>query len=239
MKSMLRILRKTRRRMYALRKFVPGLRDQHAIEAMVGPVGYWQELEEYQIHTLKENGLRPEHALLDLGCGPLQGGIPLIGYLEPANYTGVDIQPKHLAAAYRRIAEHGLAHKNPRLIHSTNLGDEHLDDHEFDYIWASQILYYFNDQQLKSLFAFVRRRLRSGGRFLGDFINPELFDSVYYPRCGFIRRNTDELRTIASSEGISARMLGKLEDFRYPQKLSLRSSLLFEFKIDHSRLDED
>jgi SAM-dependent methyltransferase len=237
MSGVLQFLRRTRRRLYDLRAFVPGLREHHRIEKMVGPIGFWRELEAYQIHALKSNGLLPEHTVLDLGCGPLQGGVPLIQFLHPARYTGVDIHPHHLAAAYSRIGEHGLAEKNPRLIHSTKFGDEQLDDDAFDFIWASQILYYFNDHQLKSLFAFVRRRLRPGGRFLGDFINPELFDSISYPRSGFIRRTPDELHEIVSSEGLRARLLGRLEEFNYPSRLSLRTSLLFEFTGNDSCAD--
>ena len=37
-----------------------------------------------------EHGLKPEHKLLDVGCGPLRGGIKFINYLEPGNYYGVD-----------------------------------------------------------------------------------------------------------------------------------------------------
>ncbi|HXG47860.1 MAG TPA: hypothetical protein VNO52_09560, partial [Methylomirabilota bacterium] len=94
-------LRKARRLAFRARLFVPGLRERHILESMVGPVGAWDELQAYQLRVLQANGLRPEHRLLDIGCGPLQGGVAFIGYLAPGHYVGVDRSTRNLAAAYR------------------------------------------------------------------------------------------------------------------------------------------
>ena len=66
-------LRRFSRKLYDLRALVPGLSFHHQCETMVGPVGYWKELQQYQFNVLQNNGLKPEHSLLDLGSGPLQG----------------------------------------------------------------------------------------------------------------------------------------------------------------------
>jgi cyclopropane fatty-acyl-phospholipid synthase-like methyltransferase len=59
-------------------------------------LGFWHELQSYQLNTLKENGLRAEHSLLDIGCGPLQGGLAFIKYLEESKYFGIDIELKNI-----------------------------------------------------------------------------------------------------------------------------------------------
>ena len=49
-----------------------------------------------------EHGLKPEHKLLDVGCGPLRGGIKFINYLEPGNYYGVDKRADVIDESNRR-----------------------------------------------------------------------------------------------------------------------------------------
>src|SRR5271165_3310432 len=43
-----------------------------------------------QFELLKREGCRPNSKVLDIGCGCLHAGIPLIQYLEKGNYVGVD-----------------------------------------------------------------------------------------------------------------------------------------------------
>lgn len=57
-----------------------------------GPRGYvgglWHELGELQFRFLVDQGLRPEHVLLDIACGSLRGGVRFVPYLNPGNYLG-------------------------------------------------------------------------------------------------------------------------------------------------------
>ena len=74
-----------------LRKILPSLREQYRLESLVGPQNCWEQLTEYQIALLKDIGLAPHHTLLDIGCGPLAGGLNIIRYLEKNSYVGIDI----------------------------------------------------------------------------------------------------------------------------------------------------
>lgn len=224
-------LKNFRRWIYGLRAYIPGLREQHRIEVMVGPVGHWKELGRYQFRLLEQNGLRRHHRLLDLGCGPLQGGVPFIRFLDVSNYTGVDINPKHLEAARGQVSRHKLDEKTPRLAQSAVFGDDVFSSESFDFIWASQILYYFPDSQLSELFAFVRKRLNPKGKFLADFINPDQFDAIVYPGCNFIRHSLKDLETMAGAQGLQARYLGEILKYGYPPRFHLRSNILMEFSL--------
>lgn len=224
-----RLLRRTRRGLYDLRAFVPGLSFQHRCEKMIGPVGYWRELQQYQFNVLQANGLKPAHALLDLGCGPLQGGIPFIRYLDAGRYTGVDLTPENVDAAYRQISLHRLAVKNPRLIQSAKFGDDYLGDATFDFIFVSQLLYLFDEKTMAEVMAFVSRRLRPGGKFLGDIINPEKLQSVSSHYSSFVPYTLESMQQLAAAAGLRIKSLGEIIQYQYPPRLTLKQSLMLEF----------
>jgi len=52
--------------------------------------GLWDELGKLQFEFLINQGLKPEHCLLDIACGSLRAGRFFIGYLDPGNYLGLD-----------------------------------------------------------------------------------------------------------------------------------------------------
>src|SRR5690606_22363517 len=81
--------------------------------AVVG--GMWDVIGPLQRDFLAAQGLRPDHNLLDVGCGALRGGVPLAGYLDANRYYGIDISQRLLDAGYEKEAHGGdLAAKLPR-----------------------------------------------------------------------------------------------------------------------------
>ena len=64
--------------------------------SLVGPPDLWEMKREFQIRFLRQAGLSPEHYLLDIGCGTLRGGIPLIDYLETGHYFGLESRQQGL-----------------------------------------------------------------------------------------------------------------------------------------------
>ena len=64
---------------------------------------------------------RQHHQLLDLGCGTLRGGLPLIGYLSAGNYTGIDVRAEIIEEALRELEEAGLEQRYPRISHVDSL----------------------------------------------------------------------------------------------------------------------
>jgi cyclopropane fatty-acyl-phospholipid synthase-like methyltransferase len=86
-----------------LRTFVPGWRRRHKLESLLGPLGFWDQLQNYQLQAVVQLGLQPEHSLLDIGCGPLQGGIAFIRYLQADRYVGVDHNPARSKSAAKKF----------------------------------------------------------------------------------------------------------------------------------------
>lgn len=77
--------------------------------------GMWDVIGPLQRDFLVSQGLRPDHTVLDVGCGSLRGGVPLTGYLDANKYYGIDISQRLLDAGYEReILGGGLAGKLPR-----------------------------------------------------------------------------------------------------------------------------
>ena len=225
-------LRKGRRLLYNSRKFVPGLARQHRLEVMIGPLGVWKDLEAYQFRVLQEHGLKPEHRLLDIGCGPLQGGVAFIRYLQPNSYVGIDTSQRSLDAAFGQIEHHRLAAKNPRLLCSTSFGDAELGPDQFDYFWASQILYYFDEALMTRLFQFLAKRMRPRGMFLGDIIGashpdfhrPSQSDQLW----DLILHRVETLRQWAAPHGLRVHDQGEIRRFGYPKRLRLGSNTLLK-----------
>lgn len=150
----------------------PRLNDPSIRHALVGPADLWSMKRQFQICFLRQMGLRPFQRLLDLGCGTLRGGIPIIEYLETGNYTGVELRKEVLEEGRKELVESGLAHKDPFLIECHRLDTLHLGQ-KFDVVWAFAVLIHMDDACLDSALASVSRHLNHDGLFyatvnLGD-----------------------------------------------------------------------
>jgi len=82
-----------------------------------GTDAFWDSLGKLQLDYLVEQGLKPEHYVLDVGCGPLRAGVHFIGYLEPGHYAGIDKRGDTLMRARDvELPRYGLADKNPNIL---------------------------------------------------------------------------------------------------------------------------
>ena len=79
--------------------------------AHVGSPELYKRSRDFQIKFLKEMGLMPEDYLLDLGCGTLRGGIPIIRYLEKGHYYGIEILPDVLEEGKKELLASKLTDK--------------------------------------------------------------------------------------------------------------------------------
>jgi len=220
-----RLLCRSRRKIYGARSLIPAWSEQHKFESMVGPLGFWDQLQEYQLNVLVQHGLQPHHSLLDVGCGPLQGGVAFISYLKPGKYTGIDASTEKLEAAYLQIERNGLAHKNPILIHSLSFGKDELGGKNFDFIWASQLLYYLDESKLAELLELARDRLHENGLFICDIIGPQHYECREHEH-GYCLHNVESLSEMAGRYGFCLADRGEIMQYGYPSRLSLKTNRL-------------
>jgi len=62
-----------------------------------------------------EIGLKPHHTLVDFGCGSLRVGQPLIEWLDPNKYWGMDVTDRFFNDGLTLLDKDVLANKNPQL----------------------------------------------------------------------------------------------------------------------------
>jgi cyclopropane fatty-acyl-phospholipid synthase-like methyltransferase len=211
---------------------LPSLREQRKLDRMIGPLGHWEAIKEYQISLLKKMGLQPHHTLLDIGCGPLSGGLAFIPYLEPGNYFGVDLRKAAIAEAKVQVEKAGLAAKKPVLVVSDSFGARELDGTRFDFIWASQITYHLDARLLESCLEWVSACLKPGGRFLADFISiPALVtpEKRWY-EYSFHYHTIEAIGDLCDKLDLTFSNLGAIESFGYPVDWDFKHNYLLEFR---------
>lgn len=135
--------------------------------AAVGPAHQWQMKRRFQIDFLKQQDLQPQHRLIDIGCGTLRGGIPLIKLLETGHYTGIEVREEVLELGREELREAKLEDKNPNLIHSQALSSLKLD-YKAEYMWAFAVLIHMDDDALNGCLSFVAEHLAPNGAFFGN-----------------------------------------------------------------------
>jgi len=176
-------------------------------------------------------GLKASHTLLDIGCGPLQGGIKLIEYLEPNHYVGIDLRHDPIIEAYKQVARYKLVHKNPTLIVSHSFGREELADHTFDFFWTSQLLYHLPLGLIDAMFQHITTRMTPTSVFYGDIIDYRLKSDpdANWQEFKFYRHQPNDLMKIAEEAGLDMDVLGQIGDFGYPNDLELRKNYVLKF----------
>ena len=141
--------------------------DKELRHSMVGPARLWEMKREFQIHFLKSMKLAPEHYLLDIGCGTLRGGVPIIQYLHIGHYFGIEVRGGVLDEGRKELEEEALTYKKPKLVQSTDISQLTFDK-KFDFIWSYSVLIHMNDDVLGDTFNFVKNHLSNDGEFYAN-----------------------------------------------------------------------
>lgn len=191
-----------------------------ARHGMVGPPDLWEMKRRFQIGFLKSAGLRPDHRLLDLGCGTLRGGIPLIEYLAVGHYTGVDVRPSVLQEGRRELEEAGLVGRAPQLVCCEDLRDFDAG-RRFDVIWAFAVLIHMSDSVLDTALAAVARHIESSGVFYATVNVGERSEGTWQ---GFPRRNAGRPLRRVRDLGLGFVEGSSAEDLRTSRAASARCS---------------
>ena len=236
------LLARTRQKMvYNLKAFIfdmanlqpmLDLRDKHRLEDSMGFRGQFDEHRRFQISLLKERGLAPSHHLLEIGCGPLTGGIPIIAYLEPGNYVGIDVRSSVLDMSWKEVGKAGLSAKNPRLICSASFGDSELADQRFDFIFSFSVLYHLTDEILAAYFAAVRKRLKPTGQCQAN-VNTQV-DSSMWLEFPFLKRSIKDYENLASVCGLDTTPLGEIKDLGFLLPGMERRNQMLSFRLNRS-----
>ncbi len=182
-----------------------------ARHALVGPAGAWEQKRQYQVAFLRRMGLRPCQTLLDLGCGTLRGGIPLIDHLDPGHYVGVEVRPEVLAEGRLELAESGLEVKQPLLVDCADLSTLSLG-RTFDVVWAFSVLIHMEDEILHGALAAVRRHLADDGVFYAN-VNVGARPDGNWQGFPVVTRDWPFYEQAFRSQGLAVTDIGAVVDF--------------------------
>lgn len=178
--------------------------------AAVGPAHKWHIIRQFQINFLKKQGLEPRHWLIDIGCGTLRGGIPLIKYLDNNHYTGIEVREDVLQLGRDELRQAGLEYKQPQLVHSTGLSVLQLGHHA-EYVWAFSVLIHMDDDAFNACLAFVCTHLTPSGSFYGDVSIGE-GDEGNWQGFPIVRRSMKWYTRTAERFGLTLEDLGSLKE---------------------------
>lgn len=130
--------------------------------------GFWEQIGLLQFNFLKQHGLKKESRLLDIGCGPLRGGIHFIDYLNESNYFGIDINQSMLKAGQSEINKHSLTNKNPTLIYDDSF-DFKITKNKFDFAISVSLFTHLPINMIVRCLVNLKSVLNVGGKCYATF----------------------------------------------------------------------
>lgn len=146
------------------------MRVRHDPQMAVG--GLWEEIGGLQCRYLIGNGLLPDHALLDIGCGTLRAGRHLIRYLAAGKYTGFDLSPAAINAARKLLVAEGLADKLPRLFVNRSGDLTFPYSRKYDFLLAQSVFTHLPQGHIEQAFAHIGRVMHEDLLFFFTFNEP-------------------------------------------------------------------
>ena len=193
--------------------------------------GMWHEIGALQFEFLLRQGLLPGHKMIDIGCGALRCGIPIIGYLEPGNYFGLDINASLIEAGKYELGDAGLTHKQPKLLVDDRFELERFRE-MFDFAIAQSLFTHLDMNLIVRCLMEARKVLHSDSKcFVSFFLAPcpGHIAPIQHKRGGIVTNfDSDpfhyslcEMQWLAKTAGFSAELIGEWNHPRNLQMLQL------------------
>jgi methyltransferase family protein len=141
-----------------------------------------------QLELLRMNGCSPDSHVLEIGCGALVAGRPIMHFLKPDHYVGIEPNSWLIEAAKDGLPDtrRHIAEKRPIFLNNADF-DASQTGRKFDYVISHSILSHAAVSQYPQLLKAVRKTLAPHGVVLAsirlaDENNPESnFDEWQYP----------------------------------------------------------
>lgn len=215
-KEMRKVIGKIRKK---LRNIV--LNPSEKRHALVGNPDLWKMKRDFQIQFLKEKGLMESHYLLDLGCGTLRGGIPIIEYLDDGHYFGLEVRPDVLEEARKELADAGLIRKKPILLLPS---DTHsLPTRTFNFIWAFSVLIHMDDENLRKAIVLVQSCLAEDGVFYAN-VNLGIGKELEWQGFPVVRRSLDFYKKVAAEFALTVVDIGDIKSLGHHNGIESQDS---------------
>jgi hypothetical protein len=185
--------------------------------------GLWEAVGSLQFRFLVDQGLEPQHVLLDVACGSLRGGVRFIPYLDPGNYLGIDMhRPLIEAGVEHEIGPKLNALKRPEFVVSDQFEFQRFSRAP-DFALAQSLFSHLAPQDIALCLRNLRGVARPNTRFYATFFEvdrPQSNARISNPRGKFLYTR-DEMARFGAASGWQSRYIG---DWRHP-----RQQRMFEY----------
>lgn len=184
-----------------------------------------------QLRMLVEQGLKPHHKLLDVGCGCFRTGHLLIPYLEQGQYFGIE--------PYRLRVKFGMDHvltpasrdRNPIVRYHTDFSFS-IFDAQFDFVLARSVWTHTSRSQIVTMLDQFKETTGPDGVFLTSYVPAPDESAVYLKdewlgrsqtseQGGFAYHSFDWIQRMAAERGLKA---VELEEYQYLGQVWIRIS---------------
>jgi cyclopropane fatty-acyl-phospholipid synthase-like methyltransferase len=131
-------------------------------------VGTTRASGELQLELLQREGCTPTAHVLEVGCGCLNAGLPVMRYLHRGHYVGIEPNRWLLDAALAARSVRWLVRrKHPTLLERSDFDAGELG-RTYDYVLSHSILSHCAHHQLEEFLRKVSRVLRPDGRIVAS-----------------------------------------------------------------------
>ena len=190
----------------------------------------WDEIGKLQFDFLKNKGLKPQHKLIDIGCGSLRGGVHFINYLKEFNYFGTDINNDLIKLGIEKELNTNLRKKiNDDNFKVSKNFDFDFSTNYFDYAIALSVFTHLRKSNIIMCLENLKKKIDKGIFFSTFFIVDEKNKDKPFVQSEQITSYSykdpyhytfNEIQNIANKIGFNCKMIS---DFHHPRNQKMIS----------------
>jgi SAM-dependent methyltransferase len=172
-------------------------------EAVGGGVDY-DRIGALQFGVLVDQGLREEHHVLEVGCGPLRLGRILIPWLDADRYCAVDPDTKVVdQALWQEVSNQMYVTKLPQFNSSDDFRFK-VFGREFDFVVVHSVFIHMSLAQIRACLGEAMQVLAPGGKVLFTFKEGETEEAEGWTYPEHLTQSWGDIAAAVADAGLQA-----------------------------------
>lgn len=123
----------------------------------------------YHASYLVRHGLKAHHHILDFGCGLGRTAVPLLRYLEPGRYVGLDISRERIRLARDYVTREGCDGAGAEFIVNVHNNFTAITSRRFDFVWAQSVFTHMPKSDVEAVLTNIGAVMSPRGIFMFNF----------------------------------------------------------------------
>ncbi len=167
-----------------------------------GPIKDFEKVGRDTFITLLQNGLRPDHKILDFGCGALRLGYWIVRFMDDNKYYGIEPNERRLESGKKYCLGEEIIHKKTPKFSTNSSCDFSVFNTKFDFVVARSILTHTSPAMFRKIIKEFKESGNEGAIMLAS----------YWPKLNWVDKKIK--KTFSPGEGINGDRLD-LDDWRF------------------------